>query len=330
MAKYKPTTEQRALLEALRAEQMKEKSVKEFTKKFLPFGDAKWGTIMKALDESSESSYFDMISDRERQFEELEELLERIKLRRAISACDDDSLKLNRLSTFVGINHAVTACLDERGPERLVKYLAPTGGGKTMLGRFLAEQHTNVRIVECREAWRRSYFTFLSDICAAVKVPIAGESRPSAIEDALVLAMLDRTVVLVIDEAEFFGRESLNGLKLLLNKTRIVPVICAISEAHDKWNRYYPMEADQISRRTHSVVQLTQISQKDCALFFSENQFADANAETAHIATKASEFGHYSLIRRVARKLNGVRRAERSDVDTAIKSARVAMRREQT
>jgi len=133
----------------------------------------------------------------------------------------------------------------------------------------------------------------------------------------------------VMDEGEFFGREALNGLKLMLNKTRLVPVICAIPEAHDRWNRYYPMEADQISRRTYSAVQLSLISQKDCATFFTEKSFEDFDAETNHIALKASEFGHYSLISRVARKLSGTMRATRVDVDKAIKAARTTMRREQ-
>src|SRR5690348_11426870 len=99
MPKYKPTPEQRTLLEALRAEQMKEKSSKEFAEKFLPFGRAKWDTIMNTLDESREACYFDMVADREIQFAELEEILERIKLRRAVSACDDTSIKLKKLST---------------------------------------------------------------------------------------------------------------------------------------------------------------------------------------------------------------------------------------
>ena len=327
MAKYKLTPEQRKLLEDLQAEQMKEKSIVAFVKKFLPFGRAKWDTIMNALDDSAASSYFDMVADREKQFAELEQILDRILNRRAAAMRLDDSA-MARLSKFIAVNQAVTECLEEKGPERLIKYLAPTGGGKTWLGQFLNDEQSSVYVIECREAWRRSYFTFLSDICAAMKVNIDGETRPAVIEDTLIEALKDKPVILYFDEGEFFGRESLNGMKLLLNKTRIVPVIAAISEAHDKWNRYCRMEADQISRRTYSVVQLTQVDPRDCRLFFKTNQFADFNAEINFIAAEASKFGHYSLIRRVARKLSDLTHVDRDEVEKAIKSARVAMRRE--
>ncbi|MDE2098206.1 MAG: AAA family ATPase [Patescibacteria group bacterium] len=319
-------------MEGLRAECEKEKTIEAFARQFLPFGSSQFSQIMAALDDNRDSCYFDNIADRNGKMDELAELLTRIQLLRASSSIADPDTKLVALDQFRAIDRAVQEAKPARGPERLIKYLAPTGGGKTYLAKYLLAQKNNLRVVESRDAWRRSYYTFLSDICRACKVTLAGENRPSAIEDLLIPALCAKedyqSIVLCIDEGEFFGREALNGLKLLLNKTRVVPVICAIPEAHEKWNRYFPMEADQIARRTRGVFELSVISVNDCAKFFPEKQFKDAKVSISYIAEKASMFGAYSLIRRVFRNLSAVTHAAQDDVEKAVTTALIEMRRQ--
>lgn len=328
--KWKPSAEQRKTLEALVEEQQKEESQQKFADRYLTFGKAQWNQIIAVLDDARLDSYFDRISDPDAKMAELEETLVRIQLQRASETRADDS-KLLPLSHFLAVKQAVKEAKRAKGPERLIKYLAPTGGGKSMLAQYLAKDN-NLRVVESREAWRGSYYSFLIDICRAIKLTLGNdEMRPAAIEDKLIPALCqkenDMAIVIYIDEAEFFGREALNGLKLLLNKTRMVPVIGAIPEAHDRWNRYYPMEADQIARRTREVIQLSVIDDDDCALFFPANQFAEPKKEIKWLAQTASKFGHYSLLKRVARKISGVERADESDVRKAVRSALTTMRR---
>ena len=125
------------------------------------------------------------------------------------------------------------------------------------------------------------------------------------IETRIIESLKGKNPILVIDEAEFFGAMALNGLKYLLNKTRLTIVICAIPEAHDRWNRYFETEALQITRRTHAVVELSVINPKDAALFFPKGTFTDAEKALAYLSGFASNFGHYSFLARLAKHLDG-------------------------
>jgi hypothetical protein len=329
--KWKPTGEQREIIEGLIGQASKEQSHELFVKRFLPFGAGQWSAIIAAVDDSRAESYFDRITDRDGKMEELKELLVRIQLQRASDGREDSDAKVIPLSQFRAVQRAVKEAKLVRGPERLIKYLAPTGGGKTWLSKFLATDN-NLRVVESRDAWRRSYYCFLLDICRAVGLTIAAdENSPAVIEDKLIPFLCakedDMAIVLYIDEGEFFGREALNGLKLLLNKTRMVPVVGSIPQAHDRWNRYFPMESDQIARRTREVIQLSVINEADCKLFFPPKQFSDSASAVKYLAGAASKFGHYSLLKRVARKLAAIDGANHDDVQKATESALTTMRR---
>ena len=323
-AKWQPNAEQAALLRALLEEQTKEKSASEFTRKFLPFSPERWSKITAVLDEERPRSYFDDVQDRDAVFSELEMALREIRIDRA----RPESLgQRYELTHFRAVAQAVRECRSGTGRNRIIKYLAPTGGGKTELCRFLVNEF-GASMVETREAWRRSYFTVLEDICRALKVRLNGESRPATIEAKLIEALSDKKRILCLDEAEFFGASALNGLKLLINKTRVTIVLCAIPAAHDRWNRHFPVEADQIATRTHGIYELGAVDVKDAGLFFAANQFADREASLKLLAQEASVIGHYSFLQRVADCLKGDTRAEEPAVRKAITKARKQMVRE--
>jgi hypothetical protein len=260
-SRWVPTLDDRATLEALKAEQDKETTAVEFVRNFLPFGPAKWSKILNALDsDGKKPSYFDEIKDPENLMAELRTLLDEIPLRRA-QAERLNSLNVLELSKFRALKVAVDECRSKRTPERLVKFLAPTGGGKSMLCNYLARK-CGAKVVESREAWKRSYITVLEDVSRALGLRLDGENRPTRIEDRLIEVFSQQNTVLAIDEGEYFGGQAINGIKLLLNKTRLVIVIAAIAEAHDRWNRYYKLEAEQLDRRTHAIVELSTIEPK--------------------------------------------------------------------
>jgi hypothetical protein len=327
--KWSPSPAQRSILDSLAAEVSASGSMVAFCKDFCDFGDSKLSKILSALDPEAPRSYFDDIkpSSIEPELSDLAALVESIPLKRSL-AIRINSQAVHSLTQFRAVAKAIDQCGAKTNPERLVKYLAPTGGGKSMLCAWL-NQHRDLkaRVVEVREAWKRSYFTVLLDIAAGVGTRIDGETRTAAIEDALIKFLSNKKILLALDEAEFFGAQAINGIKLLLNKTRLTVVLCAIPEAHDRWNRYYPMEADQLARRTHAVVELAAVHPKDAAEFFPDKTFKDEAACLELLCAEASRFGHYSLINRVAMRLQGVEKNTPEDVKLAITATHREMRR---
>jgi hypothetical protein len=322
---WKPSPSDRAVIEALILEEKKSASAAEFSRDFLPFGDAKWSKIKNAIDPEAKDSYFDKVSSamQEELLGELRSLTDSIPLERARAERMNDQ-EIIPLSQFRAVAVAVSECRNKKTPERLVKYLAPTGGGKSMLCNYLVKKE-KAQVVEARDVWKRSYFTVLKDLCKALRISVTTDNSPSMLEDALIKELSSKRYLLVIDEAEFFGASAINGLKLLLNNTRLVLVTCSIPEAHDKWNRYFPMEAGQLSRRTHAIVELSVINPKDAALFFPDDQFKDPETALKFIAEEASRFGHFSLLKRVARRLEGDSRANADAVKKAVESAQRQM-----
>jgi hypothetical protein len=325
--RWSPSAAQRLTLEKLAAEVDQSGSQEQFCRDYCDFGSSKLSKILSALNPDSDRCYFDDIKDPTREMEDLQFLVESIPLNRSLAA-SITSQSVHDLTQFRAVAKAINECGAKTNPERLVKYLAPTGGGKSMLCAWL-NQHKDLkaRVVEVREAWKRSYFTVLLDIAAGVGTRIDGETRTAAIEDALIRFLSTKKILLALDEAEFFGPQAINGLKLLLNKTRLTVVLCSIPEAHDRWNRYFPMEADQLARRTHAVVELSAIATKDAAKFFDAKTFKDEPAALEYLCAEASRFGHYSLLSRVATRLQGVEKNTLDDVKAAVAATHREMRR---
>jgi hypothetical protein len=325
--KYQLAENDRRTLEQLKAEQALEISAADFVRNYLPFSAGKWSKILDAIDPAAPDSYLDSIKpDTARALlDDLKEILISIPRLRAQAERLSSTTMLD-LTQFRAVKTAVDEATTKRNPERLVKYLAPTGGGKTNLCSYLRAK-CQAKVVESREAWKRSYFTVLHDLASALGCRLNDESRPSAIEDMLIDFLANQRTVLVIDEAEFFGPAGINGLKLLLNKTRLVVVLCAIAAQHDKWNRYYPEESAQLDRRTHAVVRLSVISPEDTKKFFPPKQFENEDSSLARISEEATRFGAYSLVARVAHILGKTEKADSKEVENAIKRALRAMNR---
>jgi len=319
------TAENLALISALRDESLKEASQTAFARDYLPFSVSKWSKIADALDPEKES-YFDEVSPEAGRaiLDQLRAALADLPRLRSQFERANNVPGIIELAQFTAVRKACEAARAKRNPERLIKYLAPTGGGKTMLCSWLATK-CNARVVESRESWKDSYTTFLVDVARAISCRLDGERRRAPIEDAIIAT--NQRILLAVDEAEYFGPAALNGLKLILNKTNIVVVLAAISEAHDRWNRYYPLEASQLDRRTHAVIRLTTIAADDLAPFFPPRQFDDRAAGLARIAEEATRFGAYSLVARIAARLEGKEKVDSTELEKAIKSALREMNR---
>lgn len=346
--KWKPTEEQRRVLQGLLDEAQREESVSAFCKHYAPFTEGKFHKIMDALDDKRPKSYFDEIKRPEALMEELTEWFRKLPALRLEREAATASAVIP-ITKFRAVAVAIRQCKNVTSPERIIKYIAPTGGSKTTLRRYLESELRSemaFHAVESRETWRpatrdqrqRAKLTVVRDFCAALGMRNVDFSKGIAnVEDEIVAFCSALKRVLFIDEAEFFSAYTLNLIKLLTNKTRLIVVIACTPRAHAKWNSWYADEADQISRRTHAVIAISEddlapdniaTTVKDVAKFFPENQFENADAALKYIAQQAWLFGHYSTVARIADILQKSVRAERGEVEKAVNQALKQMAKE--
>jgi len=332
--KWAPNGEQREILLALQEESKKEKTVVEFARKFLPFGRSKFDQIMDVFDANRPESYFDKVSAdvREELMIDLKNILDEIPLKRNQFSLVDES-EIIITSKITALEQAVRECSAKPGPERLIINLGPTGAGKTYTCNHLIKKFS-ARFVEVRDIWRDSKTGYvpLMDICRGLEIRgIRNGNNIAEIQDQLIKYCLERKIVLCFDEGEHFGHASLNLLKLLLNKTRLVPVIFVVPSQYDKWFGWFRNEAEQIARRTHVIIDSSIIEAKDAGLFFPKNQFEKPAEALKYICREANTFGHYSMLRRISKQLEGIAHAElgeKGDVVKAVAAARRQMIRE--
>jgi DNA transposition AAA+ family ATPase len=201
--------------------------------------------------------------------------------------------------------------------KRIIVFTAPTGGGKTALCAQLALRHEAV-IVEARSTWRRSYWNCVRDLCEACGLD-SGAMNPTVLEGELIAHLSNTGTVLAIDEAEFFGADALNLLKLIINRTPTVIVLCCMPEAYARWNRWFAHEADQVRRRTRRLLRQQCISPDDARLFLEDLGLNGCLKEASVLVTKAANtFGSIDTVKAVAAELRGASRISLDDVTKAI------------
>lgn len=346
--KWTPNDRQRAVLEKLRDEVEKAGGQAKFAREFSVYRDSTLNKILAALDpDLRRRSYFDQVKNVERCWADLEEFVSKIddiRAERAQNAKD----KLHPLSVFKAVLKSVRECRGRKTPNRLTKYIAGTGGGKTMLRRYLAEELRNeipFHEVEARNVWRpnhrdersRAQIGCLKDVSLALGMDIDDVKwMPKDIrerEDDIKRHCTVRERVLFVDEAEFFHTYSLNFFKWLLNTSKLILLFGCSPTAHAKWNTWFTDEALQLARRTNAVFtplstaneKAIARSREDVALFFPDNQFEKRNESLDMIIEAAKSMGHFELIVGIAKRLESKSEVDLAEVEAAIDKALIPM-----
>jgi hypothetical protein len=232
----------------------------------------------------------------------------------------------HKLKHFEAALKAVKECRTMKNENRLVVYLAETGGGKTTLCKQVRKE-CNAITVQARESWRKSYFAACSDIAAAAGAKGAWASEHQA-EESMLKALLAKRQVLVIDEGEYFGPRTINLLKLILNETETVILLCSIPDLYERWNRASWIESQQLKRRTHAVIQCDMIRPDDVRKFASDIHFDNnATVSLAMISRAANAFGRYDFIRRVIEELDSSSAIDMAETEKAIQRVNAAIRK---
>lgn len=212
--------------------------------------------------------------------------------------------------------------------DRLVVFLAETGGGKTALARDLKVAHDGI-LVEARESWRDSYYAAVCAIGAAAGVAESDlDHGTGAAETALLRKLRANRRVLIIDEGEYFGPRTANLLKLLLNQTETVIVLMAIPVLFRRWQEKAWVESVQLNRRSTAVVVADAVTPGDVRKFAAGRvKLAEAEAKAACVAVAeaANAFGRYDTVLRVLEELA----AEEAGETVGVEQVRQAVRRVQ-
>lgn len=317
----KLTKEHQAVVDRLiELQQQLAKSDKIFCRDHLSYTDSTWNKIRNGQYWAAVKRPDDVLVQLTRDLRVLEREV-------AIASRFQGDRKFHEFDEFAAVLKSIRRCRAKgmHDPDRLVVFLADTGGGKSALCARILGQF-NAVVVEAREAWKKSYFNCVKDVAAALNLDIGGINMAATIEDMIAETLLKKRMVLAIDEAEFFGPQALNFIKQLLNRTPTVIVLCAIPSAFDKWNQWYKHEAAQLRRRTHIMIRQDRIQPKEAEVFL-ENLGLNGHRKEAGVllAKAANNFGRFDIIQRVVDDLTEAGHIDLEEVQKSIQRVQAQM-----
>jgi type II secretory pathway predicted ATPase ExeA len=271
----------------------------ECLRKFLPFHPSVWSKL------TSEEGYAGAIEVKLGQcrqaIREMEDYL-------ANAAHHRTAKRFHWLQKFQAVLDAVAIAKTVENENRLILFLAPTGGGKSELCRQLAASKS-ASIIEAKESWRNSYFAGCHDVCAAVGARGKAASKQE-VERKMLATLLCRDHLLAIDEgATAFGAPTANMVKLILNQTHSTVVLCGTPELSARMMK--SSEGQQLMRRCLVVVRSETITPREAKAFL-PYRFNDEAGSLQTVCNAANGFGMFDLVSRI----HGTLSADHEDGDT--------------
>lgn len=196
---------------------------------------------------------------------------------------------------------------------RLVVFLARTGGGKSTSARLLKRLYgQNAIMVTARLAWRDSRLAVYGDILAALDDDTEYKSANKA-ETALFKRLKKEPCVIIIDKAHYFGAQTLNVVEALCSDTADHDhkgcrcVLLAIPTLWTNLTTKAYEEAQQVQRRRviGGVIQVDKVTADDVTRMTAQllPKFGTLNGDKksaiTSIAAAANRFGLYDTVARV-------------------------------
>lgn len=152
------------------------------------------------------------------------------------------------LSTVMHLKRAALEVMRPDAPARVVVYLAPSGGGKSVAARILAGRYGAGRIVsvEATQVWGDSPAALLGTILHALGAGNYSISPVARLEKCVEMLSQTRRMV-IIDEAHHLGPRCINTLKTLVNLTPGEFLLLAIPTLWAKLETQAYQEARQLT-----------------------------------------------------------------------------------
>lgn len=221
------------------------------------------------------------------------------------------------LDIFAALNYAVEMAHNRKNNKRGVIFKADTGGGKSTWCAQLKARY-GATVVEASETWRKSYMSSCADICAAFGMPGPWKSASDAAA-SLLNHMRSTTGVLAIDEANSFGPQTCNLLKLILNQTSWTVCIATLPFFFEQLTRKSWAEAKQMIRRSVVLVAEDLTAADVAKLCGPMNIVPDDKAVAFRaIAKAANKFGLIDRVCEIRDELADLDNITISDVTEAI------------
>lgn len=211
-------------------------------------------------------------------------------------------------STLTAVKKGLIAASRRDDELRMVIFLAATGGGKDTAIRYISSSMAEINrpereftfvTIEARESWRKSYFAAVCDMLYAVEGIDAGTMSCRAAENLLITALRSKRVLLAVNEGNYFGPQTFNLFKFLINQTPIVILLCAIPSIFQRLKLKSWDEAKQVIRRSYVTITAPDLTVKDVRPFIAHLDFQAQDAAAAAIAVNANQFGAFGFVKRV-------------------------------
>lgn len=296
-----------AILEHKRAELRQSKN--SFARHTLHISNGTYSQLLKDVYPGNTAA---MVAKLRRQYESFRDVDTRSK----VVVRSDAGGDYYETDTMLAVKKGLLAASKRNDEMRMVIYLAPTGGGKDTVIRYIAnsmddfnrpERSFTFITVEARESWRKSYFAAVCDILFAVEGVDAGNMSCRAAENLLISALRARRILLAINEANYFGAHTFNLLKFVINQTPTVILLCAIPSIFERLKLKSWDEAKQVIRRSYVTIPAPELSVKDIRPFLDNLDFQAQDAAAAAIAVSANQFGAFGFVKRVVEYLQKIK-----------------------
>ena len=246
------------------------------------------------------------------------------KCEAALQTLTDETESVGQAAAIVELSHVKAALAGVKGcygipQNRLVVFLAPSGGGKTTFTRKLRQTYRGgVVCGDASETWRGSYLNAAADIAGWLGIE-GVFVNPRKAEDAVISALQATPRILVIDEGHACGPAALNFIKAILNRTECRVVFLSIPELWKRMEEKAYEEAKQLRRRTHAKIVVDAVEPSNCRAFLKARlpgyEAGDEDKEiVAAVIAAANKFGLYDTVDRIC-----------AEIDTEGKGKRVTL-----
>lgn len=209
---------------------------------------------------------------------------------------------------YTALREATAAALeasDRGGENKLVVYVAPSGGGKTTVGKQLVTaEGFNAVMITGRPSWASSYFPALMAVAKALGVS-DGLRTASEAEAAVLEKMSKDKGLLVVNEVELLCRQVRHLFRCILNETEWAVVLLVTPQGYRYLAEKPSSDSAQLLRRCESIITASEITPAQVQKFLEGRWPLDQalRAGSIEIAKAANAFGAFDFIVRVVELL---------------------------
>jgi|GEM_PF-1415437 len=291
----------------------------DFAKRFLTFS----GSTLSRIKSQTEDGLPDVEKSNGLNLENIEEKLthDEEEIRDRISSIRSSREVENQfvITTLAAATLASVKRARECKGRKIIVVIAPTGAGKTCIGEAMAAK--GATYIEGRQSWKHSYKAFCADVARASGRPMrVKEYNEHAAEERMLQSLRSRDSILYIDEANTFGPESANAIKLIANQTGTVVVVAMTPSAWETLCDGAEDEVAQLVNRCQPIIRHHEVKESDVMPFLKSSGLSSSDIKECirMVVETCNEFGAIKTVVGLVDDLKKTGSPTISDVEKAI------------